>query len=185
MEILNRSAVVLLCASWEAYIEDVATESFKFMLRSSDDPKVFPAKVRVLASRHLLEDPDGRKIWDLAGSGWKKVMEGHSHSVINVVLRDFHAPKSGKIDTLFEHLLGLRKVSNSWRWRNMTVERARNKLDGFVEVRGDIAHRVRADRSIQLSWVRGRAEHLVGLVGTTEAALAKHVRKRVGKRPWK
>ena len=46
VEILNKSAIVLMTACWEAYIEDVATQSFLFLINKVTTPEQLPAGIR-------------------------------------------------------------------------------------------------------------------------------------------
>ena len=67
VEVLNKSAVVLLVACWEAYIEDLVKTSLEFLLEKATDHKVFPSKVlERVASKN-----SGINAWNLAGAGWK------------------------------------------------------------------------------------------------------------------
>ena len=45
VEVLNKSAIVLLVACWEAYVEDLAGVSFRLLLRRAKRPDAFPSKV--------------------------------------------------------------------------------------------------------------------------------------------
>src|ERR1700722_16578051 len=73
-EVLHRAAIVFIAACWESYVEDVATEAFDFLLMSAATPEVFPYKVKVLASKELLEQKDERRVWELV-TGWKDVLK--------------------------------------------------------------------------------------------------------------
>ena len=45
VEVLNKSAVVLITACWEAFVEDVATLGFDFLLSETDSHDNIPKKV--------------------------------------------------------------------------------------------------------------------------------------------
>ena len=42
LEVLNKSAIVLLCAIWEAYCEDLADEALRHLLAYSRDYSALP-----------------------------------------------------------------------------------------------------------------------------------------------
>lgn len=44
VQVLNKSAVVLLVACWEAFIEDLALSAFDEMLEKAVEPDIFPPK---------------------------------------------------------------------------------------------------------------------------------------------
>src|SRR4030088_2549074 len=74
LEVLHRAAVVFIAACWESYIEDVALEAFDYLLQNATTPDVFPARVKVLASKELSQDKDERRIWELV-TGWKDILK--------------------------------------------------------------------------------------------------------------
>ena len=42
VEVLNKSAIVLLVACWESFIEDVASSAFNIILDKAKTPEAFP-----------------------------------------------------------------------------------------------------------------------------------------------
>ncbi|WP_407306138.1 HEPN domain-containing protein [Desulfosporosinus sp. SB140] len=72
LEVLNKSAVVLITACWEAFVEDLAIEAFDHMLGHCQQYSQFPDGVRRIAGKTLRSSLDERKIWELAGDGWKQ-----------------------------------------------------------------------------------------------------------------
>ena len=82
LQVLNRSAVVLLAACWEAYIEDLAVSSFDWLLSQCNEPTSFPAKVRARATSVLREDKNELAVWALAGGGWRVVLEKHRDAAV-------------------------------------------------------------------------------------------------------
>lgn len=51
MAILNKSGIVLAVSCWEAFVEDLASHAFNWLLEHAKAPTVFPRKVLTLASR--------------------------------------------------------------------------------------------------------------------------------------
>lgn len=133
-DVLNRAAIVFISACWESYIEDAAREAFDSLLEHSTTPDVFPAKVRTLAAKGLRESSDERRIWELAGSGWKTVLIDYRDFVLEEWLKDFNTPKSKQVKELFAGLLGLRDMSTNWSWPAMSAEQAQTKLDEYVTI---------------------------------------------------
>ena len=74
VEVLNRAAIVFITACWESYIEDLATESFDFLLANAPDATAIPAKVRAFSSKPILEQKDATKLWAIADAGWRAVL---------------------------------------------------------------------------------------------------------------
>jgi hypothetical protein len=82
--------------------------------------------------------------------------------------RKLNTPKTDQIDDLFVRAVGINKVSSRWYWNNMTAQRARDKLDEYVSLRGEVAHRGRAAKTtIQKKQVVAYYSHVRLLVGKT------------------
>ena len=183
-EVINRSALVFLVATWETFIQTVAEQAFKEMLEHATSPQMFPNKVLAVASRKLQEDRDDRGIWILAGSGWKKVLEDHQKEILQRHTGPFHSPMSENIDSLFQAVLGLKCVSSYWKWRGMTAVRARVRLDQLVKLRHQIAHRVHTREEIKKSTVESYTHFMHRLAASLHNAVASHLKKQTGKRIW-
>lgn len=78
-------------------------------------------------------------------------------------------PNSKKVDDLFEKAVGLKNVSQYWRWRGMTAARARTRLNKILELRHEIAHKGRTKARLQKAQqahprdVRGRTRVMGGV----------------------
>jgi hypothetical protein len=184
VEVLNKSGIVLLVACWEAFIEDLAEVSFRLQLRRAKRPEIFPSKVLALASKKLREDKDERRVWDLAGDGWKTVLRDHQDQVLKRYIGNFNTPKPKQIDELFSSLIAVPKVSKKWSWHRCTPAKARARLDKLVTLRGAIAHRVSAPRSVRKSDVEYAASFIGRLAVATHNAVNTSLSTRLGHPPW-
>lgn len=184
VEVLNKSAIVMITACWEALVEDLASEGFDFLLKEANSPEIFPAKVRTLASRTLKEANDETKIWDLAGDGWKNVLITHRNKTINRLVGSLNTPRAENVDRMFAEVLGLNTVSSTWYWGKLTAEQTREKLSEFVELRGSIAHRVTTAGSVTKKTVRNYRAFAFRLGVKTSNRVNTHIYKLVGKAPW-
>jgi RiboL-PSP-HEPN len=171
-EVLNKSAVVLLVACWEAYLEDVVSHAFEVALEDCQDPLNFPKEVWRLVGLSLRQAKDERVIWGLAGQGWKHVLLEHKNNMI----KKFHNPKSRRVDELFHNVLGITTVSKCWRWPGISNTKARKKLDGIVNVRGRIAHRVQHSSPVRLKTVKNYQGHVQRLVLITDVEIRKRLK---------
>ena len=106
-DVLNRAVIIFISACWESYVEDSAREAFDYLLQFANTPEVVPARIRTLAARELRESKDERRIWELAGYGWKKVLSDHRDVVLEKRLRAFNTPKSIQVSQLYSELLDL------------------------------------------------------------------------------
>lgn len=150
VHVLNRSAIVLVVACWEAFVEDLAEATLKHMLSAAKDHSVFPKFVlEEVASRH-----SGLHAWKLAGDGWRKVLRGNLEGVLLRTTGRLNTPRTTQVDDLFHRTVGLSDLSSSWYWPNRSVAQTTKALDDLVTLRGSIAHRVTTSSSVRLKEVR-------------------------------
>jgi hypothetical protein len=184
VEVLNRAAIVFVTASWEAYVEDVATEAFDLLLANAPSADKIPAKVRTLASKELVDAPDKRRVWELADGGWRTVLQKHPDAAIAQWVQSLNTPRAEQVDQLFESLIGLTALHTRWSWQGMNANDAKGKLDRYITIRGQIAHRVSHDESVYKNWGTDYLAHVERLVEKTDEAVASFVLDTVGKAPW-
>lgn len=165
LEVLNKSAVVLITAIWEAYCEDITAEALKIA-------KDLKAKSHELA------------VWDLAGDGWKSVVSKRLGDLTAERNRWLNSPKSAAIDTLLLDGIGLSNASHAWHWKGMSVEQAKKKLDHYIELRGAIAHRGASASSCKKAHVEDFFEHVKVLVAKTGGKVNTFVKQASGKPLW-
>lgn len=184
VEVLNKSGIVLLVACWEAFVEDLASHSFEFLLAHATTHNTFPAKVLTQASKAFWDSKDERGVWSLAGDGWHIVLESHRNKILNDYLGNFNTPRAAQIDTLFESLLGLSRLSSNWKWRNMSAAQAKKKLGDLITLRGAIAHRVSTSRAVTKKYLWNNALFVAKLVVICSDVLRAFIYTRTGEYPW-
>lgn len=142
---ITRSGVVMLCAAWELYIENLVAESVEFLTRDAQTPDFLPDRVKGKIAQTAKNDQHAHGALRLCGDGWKSVYR-------DAARRDtekLNAPKFGNINNIFFDWLAIPDISVNWR-------HPREELNRFVELRGEIAHRgaeasyVRITRLVEL-----------------------------------
>lgn len=78
-----------------------------------------------------------------------------------------NTPNTAQLNQFFKRMLGIGRVSSSWHWQGMTAERAEQKLDELVSLRGDIAHRGHSSEHVTRETVSDDRDHVTRLVGRT------------------
>jgi hypothetical protein len=184
LEVLNKSAVVLLVACWEAYVEDLASNSFDFLLANAISPDAFPSKVLATASRPLREDQDEREVWKLAGEGWKGVLSRHRQQVFDHYIGRLNTPRPSNVDSLFENLIGFGKLSKLWKWQGVSNQSAIDKLDRLITLRCEISHSVNASQSIRRRYVEKSTGFTNRLAAISSNAVRKFLKTRTNIDPW-
>jgi hypothetical protein len=184
VDVLNKSAIVLITACWEALAEDIATQAFDFLLAKVNDHNKIPIKIRTLASRKLKDAEDHTKVWELAGDGWKQVLINYRDHTLDRFVGSLNTPRAANIDNMFRDLLDFTDISSSWKWGSLTSQKAINKLDRFITLRGAIAHRVSTSESVSKNRVRDFRKFAFRLAVKTSNAVNSHIYKIVGETPF-
>jgi hypothetical protein len=184
VEVLNKAAVVLLVATWEAFVEDLASASFDVILEDAESPKVFTKKVLGMVTRIMMKEEDDSRVWDLANDGWKNVLEEYRDSVLDRYVGKLNTPKPNQIDKLFEELIGLKQISETWNWAGTTNSRILSKIEKLVSLRGEIAHRVSAKQSTTKHYVLESIDLVLRMATISSNRVGSLIQTRISKLPW-
>lgn len=184
VEVLNRSAIIFVTACWESYIEDLAVEAFDFLLANATSSASIPNKVKSLAVKDIHGGQNALLLWGLADAGWRAILQDHKQVVFDKWLGKFNTPKSEQVDGLYSEMLGLAGLSAHWRWKKMTSAEAVDKLDKFITIRGNIAHRIRHAQPIDKNMGARYLNHVSQIVERCEKAVSNHLYAQTGMVPW-
>jgi hypothetical protein len=181
MECLNKSAIVLILASWEAFIEDLAENAFKCMLENADSHTVFSKQVLDLSWSSFKSEKTQDAMQQLE-TGWKTILVKHQRKTIAKFIErgNFNTPSGPNIDTLFAELVGLNAMTKNWSWKKQTHAKSVNKLSLLIDLRGAIAHRAAAEDSVKKTHVLEYAQLVVRLAAKSHNAVAKHLAESLG-----
>jgi hypothetical protein len=183
LEVLNKSAIVLITSYWEAYCEDLAEEGLELIVTHAKTADMLPKEIKKIIAKKLRDDKNELAIWTISDSNWRAVLRRHLQELQDARNRKLNTPKHGNIDELFESAIGLPNVSSKWVWATkLTAEKARKKLDKFVELRGEIAHRGKATTSVTKARVVDYLDFIEKAAAKTGGAVNTHVRKITGRR---
>jgi hypothetical protein len=184
LEVLNKSAVVLLVACWEAFIEDLAAAAFDAMLTPSTSHDVFPRKVLALASKPLQESRNEAAVWALAQDGWRQVLLHHKGLVFDRYLGKFNTPRPRQVDELVESLIGMKDLSKSWKWSGRANSSVLKALGGLVTLRGEIAHRVETSRAVHKTYITHSLDLVNRIAAISSNQVLQYLERRIGRSPW-
>lgn len=194
VSVLNRSAIVLLCAVWEAYCEDLADEALRHIVNSTSDPSKLPQALRKQVAKELRESPHELSPWQLASDSWKTHLLTRLSDFTRRRNFDWNNPRAANVQSLFERA-GIPNITDAWSWQRTSGRKASDRLDRLVALRGDIAHRgdppigSRPRRGLRGADVEKvtvlRAVYLVNtLVEKTDAKVARELKRMTGVDPW-
>lgn len=186
VQVLNKSALIMLLACWEAYIEDAAENFFNFALENAEEPSVFPEHVLSIAAKEVRKG-DTSRLWALSGDGWKDELKIHKTKILEkyIVKGSFNTPSSANIDKLFSELIGLTSLSREWHWPGMSNQKSSDKLAELIDLRGSIAHRVDASRNIYKKDVQDFKKFILRLAVISHNRSLALMKLRTGKDSWR
>src|SRR5213083_1389680 len=93
LEVVSRSAVVLGCACWEAFVEDLALDAIAFLVRCSQDHRQLPRSANQIAERAL-----SRLGLQASNANVRRLLQQRRDRVLGT----FNTPKAANVDALFE-----------------------------------------------------------------------------------
>ena len=180
VDVLNKSAIVLITAFWEAYCEDLAAEALAHLVANCEDASDLPKELKKRVLDELVGQAHELAPWELAGEGWRTVLTDRLERLQAQRNRRLNTPRAVQIDELFVTTLGISKVSKSWYWPGVSSEMARRKLDRYVELRGSIAHRGSTTGSVTKYRVNDYLSLVKSLVGKTGGRVNGHLKSTTG-----
>jgi hypothetical protein len=184
LEVLNKSAIVLITSVWEAYCEDLAAEALEHLVNNIQTGSALPKGLKNIMAKEIKADKNELAVWDLADNGWKTKAKSRLQSLTEERNRKLNTPKTTQISELFETALGLGGISASWKWKKMSISQAATKLDKFVTLRGAIAHRGAASSTVKKTEVTAYLNHVKRLVAKTGGKVNVFVKGATGKPLW-
>jgi RiboL-PSP-HEPN len=181
---IHKSVFVLLTAFWEAFCEDIAAEALQYLVTRAPDAQALPLELRKQVARDLADDQNALAAWKLAGDGWRSVLVSRLESLQEARNRRLSTPNTRQTDDFFHRTLGIEKISDSWHWTNMSAQRAAEKLDEYLVVRHEVAHRGKAAYTIWQYDVNEYYNHVCRLVERTADEIAVFLASATGASPW-
>ena len=172
---ITRSGILMLCAAWEVYIEDVLLEGLEHTVQKCGKVDNLPPRVKGKVCQVIKSDKHDFAILKLAGDGWKKEITLSCKRECE----SLNTPKFGPVSTLFGDWLGVDDKELLKGWRH-----SKDLLNDFVTLRGEIAHRGADSQYVQISTLREYKEKIDELVVDTDRFLSTHIKQVCGTRPW-
>lgn len=180
--IINKSAIVLLCACWEAYIEDTVLQSFDFLMENILSPTYLPKHLKQIIARSLRQDKNELKIWDMADDGWRNLLAKHKDVMLTKYLGHFNTPKPQNIDQLFLDVLGMSSITKKWKEiEGYSSDHVCELLNRFISIRGAIAHGANDIPCVSYEEIMDYLQLIVNLMVRTGSAVREYIKVTTGK----
>ena len=173
---ITRGGVLMLCAAWELYLEELAVESGRVFVDRCDSPDQLPLPVRKEISKVVRDSKHELKPLEMAGDGWATIYQNQ----VGASVSGLNTPKSNNLDPLFKRLLGVDELSAAW-------SLGKEEVNGFVSARGDIAHRGRDAGYVTINSLHEYRALVVRTVTDTDNLMADHLQAHCpdNRSPWR
>ncbi len=182
--VLNKSAILFACAAFEGFIENLATSAFEHIVNDSKDHLSLPKQILKATATLLKDDKNDIKVWDLAGDGWKTVVESFRKSIVFKYIGPFNTPKPHNIEALLRELIGMPGLPSTWHWSGMSAASAQAKLRALVELRGALAHGEKPAPTVHKQDVTSYLDFLGPLSVRSSNQVRHYCHSVTGKYPW-
>ena len=156
--VLNKSAIVLLVASWETYVESLLEESVLFLLE--------------------------KRFAGTPSQNQHSILQDLLRISVQKEVKRLHTPKSDAVKTLFASILGIQNVRKVWGKDAQKSEAAANALDALLEMRHRIVHGAPSDPEFTKTHVISYRQFLRNIVRKTDDETKKHLLFLTGSNPW-
>ena len=173
---ITRSGVVMLCAAWELYIEEVICEAAEYFVQLANDHNALPNNMKKRLAEIARNHKHDHGPLLLCGNGWRELYCGETKQDLEVL----NTPKYGNIDSLFRKWVDLQDFARDW-------SHTKDKLNEFVRTRGEIAHRGADSDYVSIAALKAYKNMISDLVKETDDRLAEHIRDNTadGTFPWR
>ena len=174
---ITRSAILMLCAAWERYVENALIEGAQFLAEMSSSPRELPLVIQqTIAKSVTAKNQHELMCLSLAGTGWKDVY-------VELVRREtelLNTPKSRQLDEMFGKFLAAVDISTQWSC-------GKDAFDAFVSLRGEIAHSGREASYVRIGDLEGYRATVLQTAIETDNFLATHLRNLAptNQQPWR
>ncbi len=166
---LNKSGVVLLCATWELYVETIIIECTDRHLQNIRKPESLLKSLSKLVTDFVRKEKDDRAWHQIADDGWKAIAK----SAVVERVGALNTPKVAQVSGLFADLLGVKAIADDWAWHKSTSSAGQTRLDEFVTLRGAIAHGEKQSANVTKAAVTSAQDLITRLVDKVEDRLSK------------
>lgn len=163
-----RSAIVMLCAAWERYNEDLLIEAIDIAKAQITSASVLPPEVQKTISGRVKRDKNELSPMDMADGGWKELWRAFAKGETDAL----NTPNRENLNAMFLAYLGLPEYSRLW------TDEGRTTVTKFVQDRGEVAHNGNRARHIDIDELREYQDMIISCVIEVDGKMADELEGR-------
>lgn len=183
---LHKSALILLCAAWEAYVEELLSESLEFVISTVSNPAELPQNLKKELCTYVKKEKNELKALELCGDGWKNLCR----EIIEIKIKPFNTPRLISVQKLYEIFFD-EDVTKFEIIEQATGENQRviikktylQRINDMVDKRCEHAH-ARSEEYVTVIDLQNYVESLKEGVLFMEKNLYAAVLRLTSKKPW-
>jgi RiboL-PSP-HEPN len=181
--ILDKATYVLVASLWEAYCQDVLTESLTLLVDHAPSWNSLPRRLTRDISKELRKDDSVTLApWMLAGDGWRQYVKDRQLRLSYERNYDFSGPKSASVERFFSEGLGLTGIRDYWRTK--VAPEICHKLDEHLDARNVIVHQITPGRIVFKRHVKDFYSVVRRLIKCTDQAIDELLIAATGQSHW-
>lgn len=163
---LTRSSIIMLCAAWERYNENVLLECVDSILATEIEAKNLPKSIKEYLSIKVKENKNNIYPIELADNGWKNLWKGYAINETNLL----NTPNSENLNKLFKRFMGIDNYTEMW--HNNSI----NKINDFIKVRGEIAHNGSKSKYVRFNILLKNIDTIIENAIQIDYSLSQHLK---------
>ena len=140
--VIYRSTVVLMVASWEQYVEQLAERSVSTLTDRLRDAGTLPEDVKQSVAMFSVKIERGNpkaysdSVWQFSDKGWKDAYISYCKAATS----ELNTASPTNIRELYKNILGIRDVTSKWCFEDLATMDCCVRMADLVDLRHDIAH---------------------------------------------
>jgi hypothetical protein len=163
---LTRSSIVMLCAAWERYNENILLECIDKILETNIEANSLSKHIKEYLSTKVRENKNTIYPIELADNGWKNLWKGYAINDTDAL----NTPNSENLNKLFKRYMGIENFTSMWHKKSII------KINDFIKLRGEIAHNGSKAKYVRFSTLLNSIEIIIENTIQIDYSLSQHLK---------
>jgi hypothetical protein len=163
---LTRSSIVMLCAAWERYCENILIECIDKILETNIEAQNLQKNIKEYISQKVRNHKNIIYPIELADNGWKNLWKGYAINETTAL----NTPNSENLIKLFKRFLGIEDFTLMWHKNSIS------EINELIKTRGEIAHSGSKAKYVRFSTLLKNIDLITENVIQIDYSLSQHLK---------